>query len=67
MSLVSISEISSHYLASAAMQAGVSLTWPKTPKTGFLVMWLIKEPSHEKRDLSVMLYVVLQTPCTATQ
>ena len=35
--LVSISEISSLYLASAAEQAGLSLTWSQTPKTGFLV------------------------------
>ena len=37
ISLVSISEISSLYLASVAEQAGLSLTWLKTPKTGFLV------------------------------
>ena len=35
--LVSISEISSLYLASVAEQAGLSLTWLQTPKTGFLV------------------------------
>ena len=35
--LVSISEISSLYLASVASQAGLCLTWSKTPKTGFLV------------------------------
>ena len=40
ISLVSISEISSLYLASVAVQAGLSLTWSKTPKPGFLVMWL---------------------------
>ena len=38
--LVSISEISSLYLASMAAQAGLSLTWSETPKTGFLVAWL---------------------------
>ena len=39
ISLVSIhaSEISSLYLASVAAQAGLSLTWSQTPKTGFLV------------------------------
>ena len=35
--LVSISEISSLCLASVAAQAGSSLPWSQTPKTGFLV------------------------------
>ena len=39
--LVSISEISSLYLASVAAQAGLYLTWSQTPKTGFLVARLI--------------------------
>ena len=39
--LVSISEISSLYLASVAAQAGLCLTWSQTPKTGFLVTRLI--------------------------
>ena len=39
--LVSISEISSLYLASVAAQAGLSLLWSQTPKTGFLVMRFI--------------------------
>ena len=38
--LVSISEISSRYLASVAAQAGLCLTWTQTPNTGFLVMRL---------------------------
>ena len=38
--LISISEISSLYLSSVAEQAGLSLSWSKTPKTGFLVTWL---------------------------
>ena len=38
--LVSISEISSLYQASVAAQAGLSLTWLQTPKTGFLMMRL---------------------------
>ena len=38
--LVSISEISSLYLASVAAQAGLCRL-AKTPKTGFLVAWLI--------------------------
>ena len=40
-SLVSISEISSLYLASVAAQAGFCLTWSQTLKTGFLVTRLI--------------------------
>ena len=41
--LVSVSKISSLYLhvASVAVQAGLSLPWSQTPKTGFLMMWLI--------------------------
>ena len=35
--LVSISEISSLYLASVAAQAGLNFTWSQTPKTGFLM------------------------------
>ena len=35
--LVSISEIPSLYLAPVAVQAGMSLIWLKTAKTGFLV------------------------------
>ena len=38
--LVSVSEISSPYLASVAAQAGLSLTWSESRKTGFLVMGL---------------------------
>ena len=41
ISLVSKSEISSLYLASVAVQAGLCLTWSQTPKTGFLVTRLI--------------------------
>ena len=39
--LVSISEISSLYLASVAAQAGLSLPWSQTPKTDFLVTRLM--------------------------
>ena len=35
--LVSVSKISSLYLASVAAQAGLSLPWSQTPKTGFLI------------------------------
>ena len=41
ISLVSISEISRLKLASVAEQAGLSLTWSQTPKTGFLETRLI--------------------------
>ena len=40
--LVPISKISSLYQACVAAQASLSLTWSETPKTGFLMMWLIK-------------------------
>ena len=40
ITLVSISEILSCYLASVAAQAGLFLTCSQTLKTGFLVMWL---------------------------
>ena len=39
--LVSVSEMSSLYLASVAGQAGLCLTWSQTPKTGFLMRRLI--------------------------
>ena len=39
--LVSITEISSLYLASVAEQASLSLTRPQTPRTGILLMKLI--------------------------
>ena len=39
--LVSISKISSLYLASVAAQAGLCLTWSQISKTGFLVTWHI--------------------------
>ena len=41
--LVSISEISSLYLASVAAQAGLSVSWPETPTIGFLVTGLNTE------------------------
>ena len=37
--LVFMSDISSLYLASVAAQAGLSLDWSQTLKTGFLMMW----------------------------
>ena len=41
ISLVSISEISSLYLASVAEQASLSLSWSQTQKTGYLATRLI--------------------------
>ena len=40
-SIFAIAEISRLQLASVAEQAGLSLTWSQTPKTGFLVPRLI--------------------------
>ena len=40
--LVSISEISSLNLPSVAAQAGLSINWLQTPKTGFLLTRLIR-------------------------
>ena len=48
--LVSISEISSLYLASLAKQSSLSLTWSQTPKTGFLMTALslsVAFPRHQ--------------------
>ena len=42
--LVSIPEISSLYLASVTLQAGLSLPWLQTLKTGFLTSRLIGIP-----------------------
>ena len=39
--LISLSEISSLYIAPEAKQAGLSLPWSQAPKTGFLVTRLI--------------------------
>ena len=43
ISLVSICKISSLYLASVVAHAGLGLPWSQTPKTGFLVTWLIMD------------------------
>ena len=59
ISLVSIPKISSLYIASVTAQAGLSLLWLQTLKTGLLVTWLKYEPSHEKRDLSGLWYEIL--------
>ena len=39
--LLAKSNLSRLYLVSEAEQAGLSLTWSQTPKTGFLVTWFI--------------------------
>ena len=49
--LVSISEIGSLYLASVAVQAGLSLPWSQTLKTGFLMRRLIW---YVRSDTSIM-------------
>ena len=41
ISLVFISVISSLYVASVAVQAGLCLTWSQTPETGFFVAMLM--------------------------
>ena len=53
--LVSISTILSFYLVSVAAQAGLSLTWSETPKTGFLVTWLIFNTSESFRQRAISL------------
>ena len=61
--LVSISEISSLYLASVAAQAGLSLSWSQTPKTGFLVTMLLSNsadkhiPSKTSRSVSSIPWI----------
>ena len=57
--LVSITEISSLYLASVAAQAGLSLPGSKIPKTDFLVKSLISSSSHHhKRHFDVKQVVL---------
>ena len=41
MPLLAVAEISTPQPISSAEQAHLSLTWSQTPKTGFLVTWLI--------------------------
>ena len=46
------------YLASVPAQAGLSLTWLQTPKSGFLVMWLIFSPlsgPHNSSAADIMI------------
>ena len=78
MPLVSISEISSFFLASVAAQAGLSVTWSETPKTGFLVAGLILCCSTEclkrhelmslvMRKTGLLDQVRLKPACSATE
>ena len=57
--LVSISEISSFHLTSVAAQAGLSLTWPQTPKTGLLVTRLILKKVTGKNLLEISRYTIV--------
>ena len=41
ISILAISKISRSWLVPVAEQAGLSRTWSQTPKTGFLVTWLV--------------------------
>ena len=51
--LVSISKISSLYLASVAAQAGLSLPWPETSKTGFVLTRLKLKQKRERHSLYI--------------
>ena len=48
--LFAIAEMLRHLLVSSAEQTGLSLTWLKTPKTGFLMTRLISYYSLESED-----------------
>ena len=54
--LVSISKISSLYLASVAAQAGSSLTWSQTQKTDFLVTRLISSVSTQITTIMILSF-----------
>ena len=56
MPLVSISKISSVYLASVAAQAGLRLSWSETPKTGFLVTRLISRLPVLMREVASLCH-----------
>ena len=63
--LFSISEISSHYLASVAEQIGLSLPLSETPKTGFLVTRLMID--HECLNVSHMSLITPKTGFLVTR
>ena len=62
--LVLMSEISSLYLASAAEQAYLSLSWSQTPKTGFFVTWLnyvfCQQPETRKGTASRWFFTTMR-------
>ena len=64
MSLVSVYEISSLWLASVTEQAGFSLTCSKIPKTGFLVTrlnWIAWwSPIHSEKTETQMVWPRLE-------
>ena len=59
--LVSIPNISSLYLASVTAQAGLSITWSQTPKTGFLVTWLKWDGTWQnlRKDVTTKTWISL--------
>ena len=48
--LLAIADISRQYLVSSAGQAGLSVNWSQTPKTGFLVTGLNFKNSNKTQD-----------------
>ena len=48
--LLAIAVISRPKLLSVAEQAGLNLNCSQTPKTGFVVKWLMYEPPHDKTN-----------------
>ena len=65
--LVSISEISSLYLAIVAAQAGLSLSWSYTPKTGFLVTRLNWASSSDYGTYHIVDQRRLRRACASAQ
>ena len=64
--LVSISEISSLYIASMTGQASLSLRWSKTPKTGFLMTMLICIDVLLMKSLSISSSCICFDRCRAS-
>ena len=48
--ILALDEISRPKLVTVAEQAGLSLNWSQTLKTGFLVTWLVYGPPHDKTN-----------------
>ena len=53
-----MSKISSLHLAPEAEQAGLRLPWLQTPKTGFLVRWLILKESYKYKYTCIKAFWV---------